>query len=125
MENPPRFDLKDALLRWRRELAGQPGLAAEDVRELETHLWESLSEFRRCGLTEEEAFARAREKLGSVAEVGAEFSKDNVLRIWRDRVFWIAFFGFLLALYCSAFGQAVLRLAHSLRGSLGMSSAVL
>jgi hypothetical protein len=125
MENPPCFDLKDALLRWRRELAGQPGLSAEDVRELETHLWESLSAFQRCGLTEEEAFAKAREKLGSVPELGAEFAKANVLRIWRDRVFWIALLGFFLALYCSAFGQAVLRLAHSLRGSLGMSWAVL
>src|SRR5579859_8130695 len=90
MENPPRFDLKDALLRWRRELSAQPGLAAEDVRELEAHLSESLSVFQRCGLTEEEAFARAREKLGSVAGLAAEFARANVLRIWRDRVFWIA-----------------------------------
>lgn len=125
MEKQPRFDLKDALLQWRRELEGQPGLAADDVRELETHLWESLSAFQRCGLTEEEAFVRAREKLGSVAELGAEFAKANVLRIWRDRVFWIALLGFLLALYCSAFGQAAMRLAHSVGDSVGMSWAVL
>lgn len=125
MENPPRFDLNDALLRWRRDLAGQPGIATEDIRELETHLLETLSAFRRRGLNEEQAFAKAREKLGAAAQVGAEFAKAHLLRIWRDRVFWIAFLSFVMALYTSAVGQPLMRLAHWLQDSLGTSSAVL
>jgi hypothetical protein len=57
MENQPRFDLNDALLRWWHDLAAQPGIAAEDVRELETHLLESFAAFQR-GLTEEEALSK-------------------------------------------------------------------
>src|SRR5579859_3210891 len=112
MENQPRFDLNVALLRWQRDLASQPGIAAEDVLELHTHLLESLSAFQRRGLSEEEAYAKAREKLGSVAALGAEFAKAHLLRVWRDRVFWIALLGFVLALYSSAFGQPLMRLAH-------------
>jgi hypothetical protein len=125
MENQHRFDLNDALLRLRRDLAGQPGIAAEDVRELEIHLLESLSAFQRRGLSEEEAFAKAREKLGSADEVGAEFAKAHRLRIWRDRVFWISFLGFLMALYSSAAWQPLMRLARWLQGSLGTSCAVI
>lgn len=125
MENQPCFDLNDALLRWRRDLAGQPGIAAEDVRELETHLLESFAAFQRRGLSEEEAFAKAREKLGSAAEVGAEFAKAHLLRIWRDRVFWIALLGYVGALFFSAGGRPVLTdSANWLRGALGTPCAV-
>ena len=63
--------------------------------------------------------------LGSVAELGAEFAKANVLRIWRDRVFWIALLGFVLVLYTSAFGPQLIRLGNLLPSSLGLSCAVL
>jgi hypothetical protein len=86
MENQPCFALNDALLRWRRELAGQRGITEEDIRELETHLLESFSAFQRQGLSGEEALAKAREKLGSASQLGAEFAKTHLLTIWRDGV---------------------------------------
>src|SRR6266568_275551 len=125
MENQSRFDLNEALRQWRLDLAGQPGIAAEDLRELETHLLANVSALEQRGVAEEEAFARAQEKLGSAAQVGAEFAKAYLLRIWRDRVFWIAFFGFGTALYSSAAGQPLMRLAHWLRDLQGTASGVL
>src|SRR5690348_4279461 len=51
MENQPGFDLNDALVQWRCDLAAQPGIATEDIRELETHLRESFTAFQRGGLS--------------------------------------------------------------------------
>jgi hypothetical protein len=125
MENQSRFDLNDALLQWRRDLAGQPGIAAEDIRELETHLREIFSAFQRRGLSDPEAFAKAREKLGPAAQIGAEFAKAHQLRLWRDRVFWIAFVGWVWMVPFSAGWPAVMELVNRLRASLGTPTAAL
>jgi hypothetical protein len=123
MENQSGFDLNDALLRWRHDLAGQPGIAAEDIRELETHLRETFSAFQRRGLSDPEAFAKAREKLGPAAQLGVEFAKAHQLRIWRDRVFWIALVGCVWMLPFSAVWPAVMELKNRLRASLGTPPA--
>src|SRR5690349_11044897 len=125
MENQSRFDLNDALLRWRSDLAGQPGIAAEDIRELETHLRETFSDFQRRGLSDPDAFAKAREKLGPAAQLGAEFAKAHRLRVWRDRVFWIALVGCVWMLPFSAGWPAVMELKNWLRASVGTPSAAL
>jgi hypothetical protein len=125
MEDQTRFDLNDAPLRWRRDLAGQPGIAAEDIRELETHLRESFSAFQRRGSSDEKAFAQAREKLGSAGLVGAEFAKAHLLRIWRDRVFWIAFVGYAWVLPDTALWPMTREFLNRLRASSGMTPAVL
>jgi hypothetical protein len=119
MENESGFDLNDALLQWRRELASQPCIATEDVRELETHLRETFTAFQRGGLSDPEAFAKAREKLGPPAQIGAEFAKAHQLRIWRDRVFWIALVGCIWMLPFSAVWPQVMKLDNSLKASLG------
>ncbi len=118
MENQSRFDLNDALLQWRGDLLGQPGIATEDIRELETHLLQGFSVLRQRGLTDEEAFAEARKRLGLPAEMGAEFAKANLQRVWRDRVFWISFLSFIMALYSAVAGESLMRLAHRLDGSV-------
>jgi hypothetical protein len=96
------FDLNRAVLAWKSELAGEPGVSAENVRELEVHLLESIAALKGCGLNDQEAFLKARQQLGSMSKIGAEFAKDNPLRIWRDRVFWAAIAGFLLQVTQSA-----------------------
>lgn len=125
MENQPRFNLNDALLRWRHELVEQPGMAAEDVRELETHLVESLSGFKRNGMSEAAAFAQARERLGSAVQIAAEFAKAHWLRIWRDRIFWIALLTFALALSSSVITHPVMEMARRLRSQVGTWTATL
>ena len=62
MENQTRFDLNAAVENWRQELAAQLNLASDDRRELETHLRDLISEFRRKGLSDEESFRLACKK---------------------------------------------------------------
>lgn len=123
MEDQTRFNLNQALVAWRAELAGQPGISVENARELETHLLESFSTFKRRGLNDPEAFLKARQQLGNPGEVGAEFAKDNILRVWRDRVFWITFAGFLMAVFFSAACLPTMHLAIRVRDGYGKWAA--
>jgi hypothetical protein len=79
MENQTRFDLNADVENWRQELAAQPNLAPDDRRELETHLRDLISEFRRKGLNEEESFRLARKKIGQLRQIGKEFKKNKIL----------------------------------------------
>jgi hypothetical protein len=90
MENQTRFDLTAALENWRQDLATQPQLSAEDRRELETHLRDSLAELKQRGLNEQESFWLARRRLGPPAQIAEEFAKAVPLSIWRARMPWIA-----------------------------------
>ncbi len=49
MEPQTRFDLTQAISRWRMELAEIPGIATADVSELETHLSDSLAARQKSG----------------------------------------------------------------------------
>jgi uncharacterized membrane protein YvlD (DUF360 family) len=95
MENQTRFDLNAAVEKWRQELAGQPNLAADDRRELETHLGDAIADFQQRGLNDEECFWLARRRVGHPQELGQEFVKANPAEVYRERVFWLAF-GFLI-----------------------------
>jgi hypothetical protein len=90
MENQTRFDLNAAVENWRNELAAQPNLVPDDRRELETHLRDLISEFRRKGLNEYESFVLARRRVGQPQQIGEEFVKANPTAVWRARVFWMA-----------------------------------
>lgn len=84
------FDLSAALESWRNELAAQLQLTADDRRELERHLADSMAELRRQGLGEEESFRRACDKIGSLRQLANEFEKANPSKAWRERIFWAA-----------------------------------
>lgn len=96
MENETRYDLNAAIENWRLELAAQPNLASDDRRELETHLRDTIAELRRRGLNDEESFVLARHRVGQPQKLADEFVKENPAKIWRERVLWICFAGFLL-----------------------------
>ncbi len=123
MENQARFDLNKALSDWKAELAGQPGIGAENIRELETHLLESVNTFKKNGCSDEEAFSKARRKMGSTCELGAEFAKENQLRIWRDRVFWMTTVPFFMTLFYLATEQLLVNLSQSIDAALGLTQS--
>ena len=89
MENQTRFDLNAAIENWRQELAAQSNLASDDRRELETHLRDSVAEFRQRGLNDEESFWLARRRVGQPQQLGEEFVKADPAKVWRERVFWM------------------------------------
>lgn len=90
MEDQTRFDLNAAINNWRNELATQPNLASDNLRELETHLCDAITRFQQCGLNDEESFWLARRRVGQPQQLCKEFVKVNPNEVWRERVFWMA-----------------------------------
>ena len=98
MENQTRFDLNAAVENWRSELAAQPNLASDDRRELETHLRDAIAGFQQRGLNDEESFWLARKRVGQPQPLGEEFVKADPAKVWRERIFWMVSFVFLLGI---------------------------
>jgi hypothetical protein len=98
METQTPFSLFTAIENWRRELAVQPGFTAEDRRELETHLQDSIAELRHAGLSDEEAFWLSRRRMGIPRQLNEEFLNENPARGWRERLLWIVM-GVLLTVW--------------------------
>lgn len=69
------FDLERSLEKWRRSLTALPGLTAETVAELESHLREEIQCQQTAGCEPALAFARAVEKLGTPQALAREFTK--------------------------------------------------
>jgi len=89
MEKPTSFDLNQAIHQWRESLADSPALGGGDVEELETHLRDSVLNLQARGLSLEEAFLVARQRLGPPPELQQEFGKLNGRRVWLDRAVWM------------------------------------
>src|SRR5450631_2113639 len=96
METQTRYDLNAAIENWRNELAAQPNLAADDRRELETHLRDAIAGFQQRGLNDEESFWLARKRVGQPKQICEEFVKANPTAVWRERIFWLGSIYFLL-----------------------------
>ena len=71
----PRFDLTTATEAWLDALRQRGTLTDDDLRELQTHLLDSLELLKTTGLSEEEACIVACNRLGSAEAIGHEFSK--------------------------------------------------
>lgn len=91
MATQTRFDLNAAIENWRNELAAQLELSADDLRELEKHLADSMADLQQRGLSHEESFWLARRRMGQPQQLAEEFVKAEPGKIWRDRLFWILF----------------------------------
>jgi hypothetical protein len=83
------FDLNSAIQRWRHALAQSPALREEDLKELEAHLRDAVSELHARGLSEEEAALIAMRRLGWAETLAQEFGKVNTAALWRDRALWM------------------------------------
>jgi hypothetical protein len=89
MESQAQFDLNDAILRWRRNLERLPALGAGDTEELESHLRDSIETLRVRGLTLEEAFLIASQRLGPPRQLEREYGKMNPQGVWMERGLWM------------------------------------
>src|SRR5258708_21486201 len=118
MENQTRYDLNAAVENWRNELAVQPNLASDDRRELETHLRDLISEFRRKGLNDEESFWLARRRVGQPPQLGEEFVKADPAKVWRERVFWMVVAMFLIQLFSQTVSFFWFSIRYNLLGYL-------
>jgi capsular polysaccharide biosynthesis protein len=69
------FDLTAALAQWRGRLSNQPGISADTLAELESHLMDGVAELRDSGLSSEEAFHVASSRLGTAEELGRRLAE--------------------------------------------------
>jgi hypothetical protein len=89
METPTSFDLNRAIQSWRENLGQSPAFRGEDLDELESHLCDSIATLQIRGLSAEEAFMVAANRIGKGGTLESEFGKVNGTAVWLDRFFWM------------------------------------
>lgn len=77
MENQTTFDLNKALRFWLDQLGQSPEVKVENLKELESHVRDSVIQLQTKGLSGEESFLIATHRAGSPAQLGVEFGKVN------------------------------------------------
>jgi hypothetical protein len=89
MEATTSFDLNLAIQCWRKNLAQSPTFLKENLDELESHLRDSIAALQTRGLSSEEAFMVAMNRVGTGNSLVTEFGKINEQVIWHDRILWM------------------------------------
>lgn len=89
MDISTAFDLSAAIQQWRERLAQSPAIGRANIDELESHLHDSMAALQSKGLSAEEAFLVAVQRIGRADRLEPEFAKVNGRRIWLDRVLWM------------------------------------
>ena len=77
MENISQFDLNTALRLWLERLGQSPQIKVENLKELESHVRDSVVRLQTKGLSSEESFLIATHRVGSAAKLEPEFAKVN------------------------------------------------
>ena len=81
MGNQTSFNLNDEIARWRSQMLARESISSENVRELETHLRDTVTSLTSSNLTEEEAFWLAERRLGSPAAGPGDLNPNKSLPI--------------------------------------------
>ena len=89
MNQPTPFDLNPAIQRWRDNLGQSSAFRRENIDELEAHVRDSVAALQSQGLSAEEAFMLAAQRIGKGSSITAEFAKVNRQAVWLDRLLWV------------------------------------
>ncbi len=71
------FDLNNALQLWLEQLGQSPQFKVENLKELESHVRDSVVQLQTKGLSSEESFLIATRRAGTPAQLEPEFAKVN------------------------------------------------
>ena len=71
---------------WRHFVTQRPGVDHHDSAELEAHLRDQISDLGGAGLTPDEAFLIAVQRIGSLDEVSREYAREHTGRLWKQLV---------------------------------------
>ena len=106
MEYQARDRISGAIDRWRQELALQAGLTAEIRRELEAHLCDCMAAFRKRGLSDEESFRLARQRVGRPQQLDKEFKKamKPAASLWNRPLIITAWAMYIVSFFLPAYG---------------------
>ncbi|MGA8263064.1 MAG: ABC transporter permease, partial [Ignavibacteriaceae bacterium] len=75
------FELENKIKEWKKSLHKNPSLEDSYIEELESHLSDKIEDYINKGINEEEAFIKAKEELGEVEYIGAEYFKTDTKNI--------------------------------------------
>src|SRR5690349_5892669 len=79
------FDLERAIADWRQQMFAAGVKKAEILNELEAHLRDDLKRQVQSGLSPEEAFGVAVQRIGQSDSLAIEFEKTALVKEERDR----------------------------------------
>ena len=82
------FDLEQHIQNWRQQLLQHESVEPTEIRELESHLRETVDELLAI-VEPNEAFLLATRRVGSPDAIALEFSKINGARTWTRRTQWM------------------------------------
>lgn len=84
------FQLDQAIKKWNEQFKTNFVYAQSDLLELKDHLINEIDNLTNSGLSEEEAFFIATNRIGDKEKLNKEFSKVNYNNIWKYRLLWMA-----------------------------------
>jgi Sec-independent protein translocase protein (TatC) len=73
------FNLEQAIIEWRRQLAKGGFKSREALAELESHLRDDIEQHFRAGASEQEAFNTATKRLGQATALHTEYKKVKIV----------------------------------------------
>src|SRR6266704_3257419 len=71
------FDLEKAIADWRQQMMAAGVSNGEALNELESHLRDDIEQEMRAGLSSQQAFELAAQKMGEAHQLKGEFAKVN------------------------------------------------
>jgi hypothetical protein len=77
MATASQFDLNSALQHWLEQLGQSPQVKTENLKELESHVRDSMAQLQTKGLSGEESFLIATHRVGTPTQLEPEFAKMN------------------------------------------------
>lgn len=117
------FELEKEIVNWKGALVDDGAINTEERRELESHLRESITALHSKGLSEQEAFFVATNRLGAPGALQQEFAKNNLSGKWRYRLFWMLV-GFLSLTAAGSTVAAITRVMGTVMAFSGLSGTV-
>ena len=81
------FELKNAIKKWRKSLLKSEAMEDGYIAELESHLYDEVERLKESGLSEQEAFIKAVEDVGTPDSIGAEYLKTDTRDI-PEQALW-------------------------------------
>jgi hypothetical protein len=120
MEDTAQFDLNIALRLWLERLGQSPQVKVENLKELESHVRDSVGQLQMKGLSSEESFLVATRRVGNPAQLEPEFAKVN--RSWWN----IAVHGLILIFFSIIcwFVWGILHLPQMMQGAIARSGRI-
>ncbi|MCK5146272.1 hypothetical protein KAR48_05920 [bacterium] len=83
------FNLEKKIEAWRVDYLACGSFTTTDIAELETHLLSTIEEYKDKGLSDEDSFILAYNRIGNKDNLAEAFMTTNYRKVWLNRLVWI------------------------------------